>query len=79
VTRGSSGAALPFILTWSLYAGVSGPQGTDSCKAYGLQWRGFRLLEKLNSQLSFEPRSCHLEDRTGGIHDPGDTRQRDPG
>jgi hypothetical protein len=29
-TRGSPGAALPFVLTQSLYAGLPGPQGTDS-------------------------------------------------
>jgi hypothetical protein len=29
-TRDGPGAALPFVLTWSLYAGVPGPQGTDS-------------------------------------------------
>jgi hypothetical protein len=28
-TRGGPGAALPFILTWSLYAGVPSLQGTD--------------------------------------------------
>jgi hypothetical protein len=27
-----------------------------------LQWRGFWLLEKLDLQLSLEPRSCHLGD-----------------
>jgi hypothetical protein len=29
-TCGSPGTALPFVLIWSLYAGVSDPQGTDS-------------------------------------------------
>jgi hypothetical protein len=42
-------------------------------KAYGFQWQGFWLLEKPNSQLSFEPGSCYLGDRLGGIHDPGNT------
>jgi hypothetical protein len=29
-TCGGPGAALPFVLTWSLYTGVPSPQGTDS-------------------------------------------------
>jgi hypothetical protein len=33
---------------------------------------GFRLLEKLDSQLSLEPRSCHLGDYTGSIRHPHD-------
>jgi hypothetical protein len=44
----------------------------------GFQWRGFRLLEKPNSQLSLELGSRHLGDRPGGVRDPGYTRQRDP-
>jgi hypothetical protein len=35
-------------------------------------------LKKLNSQLYFEPESCHFGDFTEGVHDPGGTRQRDP-
>jgi hypothetical protein len=38
----------------------------------------FVYWKKLNSQLSLEPGSCYLGDRTGGIRDPDDTRQRDP-
>jgi hypothetical protein len=35
----------------------------ESCsKACGFQWREFRSLEKLISQLSSEPGSCHLGD-----------------
>jgi hypothetical protein len=45
-------------------------------KACGLQLRLFRLLEEPNSQLSLEPESCHLGDRTEGVHDRGDARQR---
>jgi hypothetical protein len=35
-------------------------------------------MEKLNSQLSSEPESRHLGDRSGGVHDPGYTRPCDP-
>jgi hypothetical protein len=47
-------------------------------QACGLQCREFWLLEEPNSQLSSEPGSFHLEDRIGGVGDPGDARQRDP-
>jgi hypothetical protein len=46
--------------------------------SFGLQWRGFRLLETPNSQLSLEPGLGHLGDRLGGVCDPGYTRPRDP-
>jgi hypothetical protein len=49
------------------------------CQACGLQWRGFWLLEKPNSQLSSEPGLRHLGDRPGGIRDPRYTRPRDQG
>jgi hypothetical protein len=39
--------------------------------------REFWLLEKPNSQLSFEPGSCYLRDRPGGVRDPGDAQQYD--
>jgi hypothetical protein len=45
------------------------------CQACGLKWCGFWLLEELNSQLSSELRACHLGDRTGGVHDPGNATQ----
>jgi hypothetical protein len=38
-------------------------------KACGLQWQGFQLLKKLNSQLSLEPGLCYLGDRPGGVYD----------
>jgi hypothetical protein len=47
-------------------------------KACDLQWQGFRLLKKLNSQLSLKPGSCHLRDRAGGVCDPDDAQQREP-
>jgi hypothetical protein len=46
--------------------------------ACGVQWQGFWLLEKPDSQLRLELESCHLGDRAGGVRDPGDARQRDP-
>jgi hypothetical protein len=46
-------------------------------KACDFQLRGFWLLEKPNSQLSFDPSSCHLRDHIRGIHDSGYARQRD--
>jgi hypothetical protein len=47
------------------------------CQACGLQWQGFRLLEESNLQLSSESGTCHLGDRTEGVCDPRDSRQRD--
>jgi hypothetical protein len=37
--------------------------------------RGFWLLEELSSQLSSEPVSRYLRDRTGGIRDPDNATQ----
>jgi hypothetical protein len=37
----------------------------------------FWLLEELNSQLSSESGSRHLEDRSGGVRDSRYTRPRD--
>jgi hypothetical protein len=52
--------------------------GERSYKVYGVQWLGFRLLEKLNSQLSSKLGTCYLGDRAGGIHDLDDAQQHDP-
>jgi hypothetical protein len=41
-------------------------------KAYSLQWQGFRLLKKLNSQLSSELGLRYLGDRAAGVRDPND-------
>jgi hypothetical protein len=41
-------------------------------KACGFQWRGFWLLKKLDSQLSFESGSCYLGDSARSVRDPGD-------
>jgi hypothetical protein len=38
----------------------------------------FGYWKKLNSQLSLEPGSCYLGDRTGDVRDPGNTRQCGP-
>jgi hypothetical protein len=47
-------------------------------QACRFHWQRFRLLEKLNLQLSLEPGSCYLGDRAGGVRDPGYTWQRGP-
>jgi hypothetical protein len=47
-------------------------------KACDFQWRGFLLLEKLNSQLSSEAGSYYLGDHAAGVCDPDDAQQRDP-
>jgi hypothetical protein len=52
--------------------------GERCCEACGFEWQEFRLLEKLNSQLSSELGSCCLGDCPGGVCDPDDARQRDP-
>jgi hypothetical protein len=44
-------------------------------QACGFQWRGFRLLEKPNSHLSVELRTCHLGNRTRSVHDPDNATQ----
>jgi hypothetical protein len=51
--------------------------GEMRCQACDVQWRGFWLLEKSDSQLSLELGSCHLGERVGGVRDPGDARQHD--
>jgi hypothetical protein len=51
--------------------------GERCCEAYRFQWRGFRLLEEPNLQLSLEPGSHHLGDHSGGVRDPRYTRPRD--
>jgi hypothetical protein len=47
-------------------------------KACGFQWRGFRLLKKPDSQLSFELGSCYLGDSARSIRGPSDAQQHDP-
>jgi hypothetical protein len=42
------------------------------------QRRGFRLLEELIPQLSFELGPRHLGDHLRGVRDLGYTRPRDP-
>jgi hypothetical protein len=61
--RGGPGAALPFVLIWNLYAGVPGPQGTDSGPRAHLE----RGCEPTGGANSLTPRLVTLNFLLGSL------------